>query len=446
MQNSSSEYLIRAACLLTRLHEASPSNFKAMLMTVKIFHWLGFIPQASQVYETVEPKYIQFDSLGYLHTAQLAPFSWSQTTVKRWYYPARSFFAQSAKESVDYLAMSYRTGTFSKLQELLDFRDRLMNSLQNHQILVESALLEMLYITGSASSSNFAGIQQLRNLNINPEHRIEAQSLVDNRDLEVIIRWDPIVVNDFDDEAVRARKRLEGLEFVREQSFREQVLLLSIRKALLNLVVAQVNGLTGQLHHGKQYTDDAKEGPSDFVAPLKRLRAEWSELFGSLAEVQSERYVESYLVNQLLSQLHVVTQVPYESFVDSLSAFTLAVIAGESEGGAVTDLGDAVVASMRGLVAKAKSVIDQQQNEASDPFWTYRRSIQAVASTVELLSLSTLVVAVLEKRAVKGKKKSAAPATTTTTSEWARAKQLAIGHVTKCLKEQLVALDALLGE
>lgn len=58
VQNSDSDYLIRALALLTRLHEASPSNFKAMLMTVKIFHWLGFAPNASQVYETIEPKVV----------------------------------------------------------------------------------------------------------------------------------------------------------------------------------------------------------------------------------------------------------------------------------------------------------------------------------------------------------------------------------------------------
>lgn len=465
VQNESSEYLVWAACLLTRLHELSPSNVKAMLMTVKIFHWLGFTPNASQVYETIEPKYIQYDSLGYLHTGRLAPFSWSQTTVKYWYGAATRFFMASAKESVDYLAMSYRTGTFSKLQELLDFRDRLMNSHQNHHVLVESAILEVVLMAGSAHSPNFAGVQQLRNLNINPEHRVDADTLVDNRDLEVLIRWDPVVVNDFDDDATRERKRGEGLEFVREQSFKEQVLLLRIRKALLNLVVAQVNGLTGQLHHGKQYVDigtggveGKDDGSADFVATLKKLRAEWTDLFEALPAVQQTHYKESYLVNRLLSQLHCVVQVPYESFLGHLSALSLALIEGESAGVSVTQLGQSVVAAITELVDLARAEV-KRNNEAKDQLWGYRECVEKTAAVVELLSLATLVVALLERRPAKGagkntgantkKPKEAATklqtATTTTTSEGGRAKQATIAAVTKCLKEQLVAMESLLG-
>lgn len=412
--------------------------------------------------------------MGYLHTGLLAPFSWSPLTVKRWYTLASRFFAQSAKESVDYLAMSYRTGTFSKLQELLDFRDLLMNSQQNQLVLVESAILEMVLISGSANSGNFGGLQQLRNINVNPEHRLDPELLVDNRDLEVIIRWDPIVINDFDDEATKERKRRVGLEFVRKQSFKEQVLLLTIRKALLNLVVAQVNCLTGLLHHGKQFiggsSENRTEAPStDFVATLRTLRDEWSALFKSVPEVQQMQYTECYLVNILLSRLHIVTQVPYETFMSHLSALSLALV----EGGHVNvkGLGASVAASMTGLVQLVRDAI-KQQNEAKDPFWTYRKVAEQAASAVELLSLASLIVAVLERRSAKatGKangatsKKSkrredcsetdpantstaaAAAAATPTTTEWERAKQEAIGSVSKCLKEQLVALESLLGK
>lgn len=455
VQNSNSKYLITAAHLLTSLHQASPSNFKAMLMTAKIYHWLGFIPNASMIYTTIEPKYIQLDSLGYLYTGLFAPFSWSPAMAKQWYCIATRFFQQSAKESVDYLAMSYKNGTFSKLQELLDFRDRLMNSRQNHQIVVETAILELILMSGPPNSSNFVGIQQLRNLNINPEHAIDVAALVDNRDLEVIIRWDPVVENDFDDETVRERKRIEGLDYAREQSFKEQVLLLRIRKALLNLVVAQVNGLTGQLHHGKQYIEggsgctssETKESPSDFVDVLTSLRAQWSELFKSVPQVLHTHYPESYLVNQLLSQLHVVTQVPYESFMDSLSSFSLCLIVGDEENGAnVARLGDLLVAHITGLAELVGDVI-KQQDGAADQFWTYRSTVEKIASVVELLSLTTLIVAVLDKRTAtkgnsSGAKKSAASAST---SEWSRGKQAAVANVTKCLKQQLVAVEMLLG-
>lgn len=383
---------------------------------------------------------------------------------------ASRFFAQSAKESVDYLAMSYRTGTFSKLQELLDFRDLLMNSQQNQLVLVESAILEMILISGTANSGIFGGLQQLRNINVNPEHRLDPDVLVDNRDLEVIIRWDPMVINDFDDEATKERKSLAGLEFVRKQSFKEQVLLLMIRKALLNLVVAQVNCLTGLLHHGKQFiggsSENRTEAPStDFVATLRTLHNEWSALFKSLPEVQQTKYPEYYLVNILLSRLHIVTQVPYETFMSNLSALSLALV----EGGDVNvkELVASVTTSMIGLVQLVRDAI-KQQKEAKDPFWTYRRAAEQAASAVELLSLASLIVAVLERRSAKATGKaigatskkskrredcpeadrvnSSTTTATATTTDWERAKQEAIGSVSKCLKEQLVALESLLGK
>lgn len=452
MQNSSSEYLIRAACLLSRLHEVSPSNFKAMLMTVKIFHWMGFLPNASQVFDMVDPKYIQYDSLGYLHSALLAPFSWSQTTVERWYSLATRFFMFSARESVDYLAMSYRTGTFSKLQELLDFRDRLTNSLQHHLILVESALLELVWIKGSAHSINFPGVQQVRNLNINPEHRVPVKDLMDNRDLEVVIRWDPVVVNDFDDETTRERKHAAGLEFVREQSFKEQVLLLRTRKTLLNLVVAQVNGLTGHLHHGKQYGDgtiDTKESGPDFVAVLRTLQSEWTELFGSVADVQRTHYQETYLVNRMLSQLHFVTQVPYQSFMDAFTNFTLAIMdKGRTDGGVdIATLGDLVVANIKSVVELVRCEV-KRHSEAEDAFWTYRKSLETAASAVELLALATTIVAVLEKRPVKAGKNAGAKKSqgSQSSTEWDKAKQATVQSIAKCLKEQLAGLETILGE
>lgn len=430
-------------------------------MTVKIMHWLGCTTMAQPVCEIIDLKYIQHDSLGYIHPALLSPFTFSHVTVKSWYGMASRFYAQCAKESVDHLAMSYRTGTFSKLQELLDFRDRLANSQQNHWVLVESAILEIIWISGSVNSANYSGVQQLRNLNVNPEHRIDVGALVDNRDLEVIIRWDPVVVNDFDDEVTRERKRTEGLPFVREQSFKEQVLLLQIRKNLLNLVVAQVNGLTGQLHHGKyvQYVnfEDADGGGNStkensaeqFATVLRKLQEEWRELFGAIPELKKTHYSECYLVNRMLSQLHIVQQVPYEAFMSHLAEFSLAIFAAPAEN--VAALAAAVVEQFTALVQVVREAIREQMEEARDPFWTYRSCLEKAASAVELLALATLVVAVLEKRkdskrssgaSKKSKQKEERAAMT---AEQSRAKQEAIGCVTKCLKEQLGALESVLG-
>lgn len=97
---------------------------------------------ATKIYETLDIKHIQLDSMGFIHCA-LLPTIGLPSIAKPLYDVTLKFFTTSLKDSVEYLAMSYKFGSFSKLQEFMDFREKLANSLHYSLISVEAILMEI---------------------------------------------------------------------------------------------------------------------------------------------------------------------------------------------------------------------------------------------------------------------------------------------------------------
>lgn len=67
----SSEHLVEALCLLHYLLSNSPSNFHAKLLCLQIYHLIGCGWGAHKTAESLNMKYVQLDSMGYLHASQL---------------------------------------------------------------------------------------------------------------------------------------------------------------------------------------------------------------------------------------------------------------------------------------------------------------------------------------------------------------------------------------
>ncbi|CRK99230.1 CLUMA_CG012680, isoform A [Clunio marinus] len=119
-KENSIERLIEAAHLLNYLLQNSPSNFHAKLLCLQIYHILGCSLGAHSIYSSLDVKHVQLDSLGYLHCTHL-PLTGIVSLAKPIYDQTLKFFTASYKESLEYLAMSYKFGSFSKLQEFMDF-------------------------------------------------------------------------------------------------------------------------------------------------------------------------------------------------------------------------------------------------------------------------------------------------------------------------------------
>jgi N-terminal acetyltransferase B complex non-catalytic subunit len=312
---NSSDRLVETLQFLNYLLKNSPSNFHAKLLCLQIFHILGCTLGAHKIYEALDVKHVQLDSMGYLHCAHL-PSSGIITLAKPIYDQTLKFFTASYKDSLEYLAMSYKFGSFSKLQEFMDFREKLSNSLHYSLVSVEALLQEIVCFNGSYQQNYL----QFQNMRIEPnEDRIKYEDLTDNRDLHVMLRWDPI----YDEKQESVYDKIKEIE---KESFTQDTELLQLRSNLLRLVAASVD-LIHTPHEGgintntKEHNGHNSSIDDDAGENFKILLESWIELNGRIKKFSYQKSSSQFLVNLLPSRLHNILQLPYDKVFTSLSKF-----------------------------------------------------------------------------------------------------------------------------
>ncbi|XP_053986052.1 N-alpha-acetyltransferase 25, NatB auxiliary subunit [Hylaeus anthracinus] len=187
---SDASYLYRAMAILERGLVSSPANFHLKILLVRIYLEAGLVGSADHVFTLLDVKHIQLDSLGHLHAPLLAPLghlSLASTTLDH----STKFFIANCKDSADHLTFAYKYGSFIKIQEFVELRERLENSFHFVMTTVDKMILELSWCDSSTSL-----ISTLNNMHIQPsEDSIRLNSLRDNRDLEVIRDWEPFTEN-----------------------------------------------------------------------------------------------------------------------------------------------------------------------------------------------------------------------------------------------------------
>jgi N-terminal acetyltransferase B complex non-catalytic subunit len=323
VKTQSSERLVETLHLLNYLLKNSPSNFHAKLLCLQIYHILGCTLGAHKVYEALDIKHIQLDSMGYLHCAQL-PSGGIATLAKPLYDQTLKFFTQSYKDSLEYLAMSYKFGSFSKLQEFMDFREKLSNSLQYSLISMEAMIQEICHYNGSPQQ-NFL---QFSNMKIEPnEDRIKYDELTDNRDLEVIVRWDPTYqyISSEDGAAIDPIPIHQKIKEMEKESFVQDIELVQMRSALLRLVAASVELPATPYSSAKDDVSNGESDTKDSAAKKQEIYTilldSWNELYLRIRKLKYQPTSEQFLVNLLPSRLHQMIELPYEEIFSCLGKF-----------------------------------------------------------------------------------------------------------------------------
>lgn len=316
---NSTERLVDTLHLLNYLLRNSPSNFHAKLLCLQIYHILGCSLGAHKIYVSLDIKHVQLDSLGYLHCAHL-PLSGLTSLAKPVYDQTLKFFTASYKDSLEYLAMSYKFGSFSKLQEFMDFRERLSNSLHYSMTSVEALIQEIACFNGPVAQN----LLQFQNMKIEPnEDRIKYDELMDNRDLDVMIRWDPIYR--YTSETAEPLKKptviMADAKEREKESFVQDTELLQMRSSLLRLVAASVDLI--QTPQGNVYKEVNGHSPfvDDNEVSFKILMNSWKELFSLTKRLNPQPSSSEFLVNLLPSRLHFMMHLPYDEVFTSLATF-----------------------------------------------------------------------------------------------------------------------------
>lgn len=359
IKEQKSKPLLEALALLSYVLKNSPSNFHVKLFALKIYQLFGCLTGAQDMYELLDIKNIQLDSMGYIHCNYL-PLSGRFNFGKPTYEAALKFFTNSYKDRLAYITMSYRFGTFSKLLEFMDFRDKLTNSLHYSILSAESLILELVSLNGTINQN----LNSYKLLGINPqEDRTTWNELSDNRDLSLLVRWDPI--NEYDS------------KFDEKESLSHEIEVLQIRLNLLRLVASMVDLMNNNS------TNDTET--------LDMLLESFTGLYQRIKLMNYKPISNKFLVNLLPSRLFVLLDLPYEHFFTDLSTFILKLW----NGLVLQEDKNIINKNVDNCVDILNTVIDKN-NSQLDNLWIRKFVQERISAIVEVIFVNTLIFEIFD--------------------------------------------------
>ncbi|EDW59652.1 phagocyte signaling-impaired protein [Drosophila virilis] len=380
MREHKSDQLFEALCLLQYVLRNSTSNFHIKLLSLKIYHMFGCMVGAQEMYDYLDIKQIQLDSMGYVH-CNLLPLSGRFSGVRNCYDTTLKFFTNSYKERLEYIALTYRFCTFSKMEEFMNFKERLTNSLLYVACSVEAQLCDLVSCYGNIQQNLSAYVA----MSIEPaEDRISWHELSDNRDLQAIIRWDPL--------------HLDNTEAERKESYEQEIEVLQLRSLLLRLFASFID-----LYHPPPSEKLAMSNnktttlaPGEDVATLELLRTSWTGLYQRLRLMNYKPLSQRFLVNLQPTRLHLLLEIPYERFFDDLAQLVLDLYSGASQLALQCKQVSENVAAVMELCVQ--TITESNEWNGMDGLWKRREHQQKVAACLEILSLYAFLLSVLNDK------------------------------------------------
>ncbi|XP_064460817.1 N-alpha-acetyltransferase 25, NatB auxiliary subunit-like [Ornithodoros turicata] len=209
--------------LLAHLEQAlqqSPYSFQIKLLLLKVYSAMGAVGPCSKMGDSLDLKHIQHDTLGYLVCPSLLRSGHWQA-ASAYMSNALKLYTGNSKDTTDYLISCYKYGSFTKIQEILKFRERLNNSLQFALLTAEKMILEVITESKSPDGTHHV----ISSMEIDPVRDETAwQDLTDNRDVRVFREWSASHREMMEDALAKTRK--------------DEVTWLQVRNLLLRAVAA----------------------------------------------------------------------------------------------------------------------------------------------------------------------------------------------------------------
>ncbi|KAH7956605.1 hypothetical protein HPB52_011025 [Rhipicephalus sanguineus] len=135
--------LLRLVVALEKALLNSPSCFQIKLLLLKVYGRIGSAGPCQHFAELLDIKHIQHDTLGYLVTPVFLKAGHFQAANANMNI-ALKLFTGNFKDTTDYLIACYKYGSFTKIQEMMRFRERLNNSLHFALLTADKMILELL--------------------------------------------------------------------------------------------------------------------------------------------------------------------------------------------------------------------------------------------------------------------------------------------------------------
>ncbi|XP_067015410.2 N-alpha-acetyltransferase 25, NatB auxiliary subunit [Anabrus simplex] len=377
-ETKSSTYLRQAVTILELALARSPSNFHIKLLLVRFYSLLGVGAAAHQVYELLDIKHMQLDSLGYFHCGHVYTSGQLAATLSL-YENTLKFFTNNYKDSVDHLTFSYKFGSFLKIEEFVEFRERLNNSLHYALTTVERMLLDLMSCTGHSHTC-----QMVHGMEITPwKDNVNWDTLQDNRDTAVVISWEP------------PSRQLS--EEDTKKTFSDDVDLLRLRSLILRCLGAAVEASvqdpsdkSPQQNNGLVNGEDKDGGRA---GTLGRVCEELSREYQALLVRHQGDVPKDVVSSPLPSRLHGYLSSPVCHLLMELLAVVRALAQGEEESHDLPRLTATAGEVMTSSVNRVATHIKNLENK-SDRLAERRLLLERVVLTVEMISMAALLCGV----------------------------------------------------
>uniref|UniRef100_A0A8C1BTV8 N-alpha-acetyltransferase 25, NatB auxiliary subunit n=1 Tax=Cyprinus carpio carpio TaxID=630221 RepID=A0A8C1BTV8_CYPCA len=260
----------------------SSSNAQFKLLLLLLYCRLGAFEPVVDLYSSLDAKHVQHDTIGYLLTRYAESLGQFAAASQSCNFSLR-FFHSNQKDTSEYIIQAYKYGAFEKIPEFIGFRNRLNHSLHFAQVRTERMLLD-LFLEADISSPLE---ESVKSMSLCPEEDdIPWDSLRDNRDLTVLVSWDP--------------KDRQLNEEHRQRSLEEDTLWLRLRSLTLRLI-----GCVSALSHPPASRNSEKTTENGVAAKPSSLQSLLSQLENTLNQATqfSEKQLQYPFVGPVASRL-----------------------------------------------------------------------------------------------------------------------------------------------
>ncbi|KAK9767724.1 mitochondrial distribution and morphology, variant 2 [Basidiobolus ranarum] len=180
-------FLFQALVLLENALKKSIYNFQFKFLAIRLYQILGVFQRGLELYKSMDIKHIQLDTLSHMIVESGADLGLSEQLVGV-IYESLGIYSSNATETPEMIVQAYKYGTYSKIEEFIDFRKRLDDSLQRH--LLDRSLIqeELSGITSLDNLKSYFSDFDVSALKYDDDF---CNSLCDNRDFEAFANWNP---------------------------------------------------------------------------------------------------------------------------------------------------------------------------------------------------------------------------------------------------------------
>ncbi|XP_061722814.1 phagocyte signaling-impaired protein [Cydia pomonella] len=340
----SSEPVVEALCLLELVLHRSPANFHVKLLLITLYHLLGNALAADSIYQRLEVKHIQLISLGWLHCARLAGAAACARALQL-LADTRAFRDHQQKDSVEHLTYAYKYGTFEKLVELGRWNSVLLGCAWGCLAARQRALLALL--AGPPAPLHAPAVL--------PEEP------VDNRDLSVIVSYDPPQCQDPD---------------LRAKTFEEDLAYLRLKDGLVSSIALCIELADGRpVHEKKAHYEELTACVGAFSDAMAKCR----DLYGGRRRWRVSEPFPSRII------AFVSSPVPYRELYSC--ALTLVGELATSHTARAHALAEEAARGVRAASPKLKTVVPREG-------WGMREAMEHLSVYLEFIGIITFLLGV----------------------------------------------------